>query len=164
MENLLTPDYGVLALTLVNFGILVWLLKKFAWGPIIGALEKREEQIRTDKETAQTARQSAEQLKQELDEKLANLNQEAANRLAAIVKTAETQKEQLVEQAKQQAANLLAQAQAQIQAGKEKALADVRNEIAQLSVLATSRLIDEQLSPEKAAQVVDQVLTEVRNK
>lgn len=164
MENLLTPDYGVLALTLVNFGILVWLLKKFAWGPIIGALEKREEQIRTDKETAQTARQSAEQLKQELDEKLANLNQEAANRLAAIVKTAETQKEQLVEQAKQQAANLLAQAQAQIQAEKEKALADVRNEIAQLSVLATSRLIDEQLSPEKAAQVVDQVLTEVRNK
>ena len=44
MEDLLKPDYGVLLLTVCNFLLLVFLLKKFAWGPIIGALEKREQQ------------------------------------------------------------------------------------------------------------------------
>ena len=42
MENLLKPDFGVLLLTVCNFLLLVYLLKKFAWGPVIGALEKRE--------------------------------------------------------------------------------------------------------------------------
>ena len=50
MENLLKPDFGVLLLTVCNFLLLVYLLKKFAWGPIIDALEKRETQIESDKQ------------------------------------------------------------------------------------------------------------------
>ena len=67
MENLLKPDYGVLLLTVCNFLLLVYLLKKFAWGPVINALEKREQQIESDKQTAANARQSAEELKKELN-------------------------------------------------------------------------------------------------
>ena len=58
MEDLLKPDFGVLALTVCNFLLLVYLLKKFAWGPIIGALEKREKQIAQDKQTAAEALKS----------------------------------------------------------------------------------------------------------
>lgn len=162
MENLLTPDYGVLALTILNFGILVWLLKKFAWGPIIGALEKREAQVRSDKKTAQEARQTAEQLKQELEEKLSTIADEAAARIAAAVKTGEAQKEQLLAQAKEQVARTLAQAQEQIQAEKEKALSDVRREIAELSVLAASRVVGQQLREDD--EIVDHVLAEIKQK
>ena len=49
MEDLLKPDYGVLALTVCSFLLLVYLLKKFAWNRIIGALEAREQQIAQDK-------------------------------------------------------------------------------------------------------------------
>ena len=56
MQDLLKPDWGVLALTVLNFALLVFLLAKFAWKPIIGALEKREQQVRTDKEMAEKAR------------------------------------------------------------------------------------------------------------
>ncbi len=164
MENLLKPDYGVLALTLLNFGLLVWLLKKFAWGPIIGALEKREEQIRSDKESAQNARQSAEQLKRELDERLARISDEAAARMAAAVKTGETQREQLLAAAKEESARLLTQAQAQIQAEKEKALAEVRGEIAQLSILSAQKLMQQQLNPQAADEVIARVLNEVKQK
>ena len=62
MENLLKPDFGVLLLTVCNFLLLVFLLKKFAWGPILGALEKREAQIESDKQTAAQARKSAEEM------------------------------------------------------------------------------------------------------
>ena len=80
MENLLKPDFGVLLLTVCNFLLLVYLLKKFAWGPIIDALEKRETQIESDKQTAADARKSAEELKKELDERLAQISNEAAQK------------------------------------------------------------------------------------
>ena len=164
MEDLLKPDYGVLALTVCNFLLLVYLLKKFAWGPVIGALEKRENQIAQDKQTAADARQSAEQLKKELDERLAQISEEAAQKMAAAVKAGEAQKEQLLAQAKEQAERLLSQAKTQIEAEKNKALADVRGEIANLSVLAASRVIEHQVKDDRADEIVAQVLKEVQGK
>jgi len=164
MENLLKPDFGVLALTVCNFLLLVYLLKKFAWGPIIGALEKREAQIESDKQTAADARKSAEELKKELDERLAQISNEAAQKMAVAVKAGETQKEQLLAQAKEQAERLLAQATQQIEAEKNKALADVRGEIASISMLAASRVVEQDLKADNADKVVAQVLKEVQHK
>lgn len=161
MEDLLKPDYGVLALTVCNFLLLVYLLKKFAWGPIIGALEKREQQIANDKETAAQARQTAEQLKQELDKRLAQISDEAAKKLAEAVKIGESQKEQLLAQAQEQAQQLIAQAKTQIEAEKNKALADVRGEIASISLLAASRIVERQVKDNTAEQIVAQVLQDV---
>ena len=164
MEDLLKPDFGVLALTILNFALLVFLLTKFAWKPIIGALEKREEQVRTDKETAQQARIDAEKLKAELDEKLAHISEEAAQKIAQAVKLGETQKEELLSTAKAQAQSIVDQARAQITAEKEKALKEVQGEIAQLSVLAASRVIEQEISPASSAKAVEEVLREVKTK
>ena len=164
MENLLKPDFGVLLLTVCNFLLLVYLLKKFAWGPVINALEKRENQIKQDKQTAADARESAEELKKELDQRLAQISNEAAQKMAAAVKAGEAQKEQLLTQTQEQVSRMLAQAQAQIQAEKEKALADVRGEIANLSVLAASRVVEKDLKEDAADQIVAQVLKQVQQK
>lgn len=164
MEDLLKPDVGVLLLTVCNFLLLVFLLKKFAWGPIIGALEKRENQIESDKQTAASARQSAEEIKKELDERLAQISNEAAQKMAAAVKAGEAQKEQLLAQAKEQTERMLQQAKAQIEAEKNQALADVRGEIAQLSLLAAARVMERQVKDETADQIVAQVLEEVKRK
>ncbi len=164
MEDLLKPDVGVLLLTVCNFLLLVFLLKKFAWGPIIGALEKRENQIESDKQTAANARQSAEELKKELDERLAQISNEAAQKMAAAVKAGEAQKEQLLAQAKEQTERMLQQAKAQIEAEKNQALADVRGEIAQLSLLAAARVMQRQVKEDTADQIVAQVLEEVKRK
>ncbi len=164
MEDLLKPDFGVLVLTVCNFLLLVYLLKKFAWGPVVNALEKRENQIAQDKQTAADARQSAQQLKQELDERLAQISSEAAQKMAQAVKAGEAQKEQLLAQAKEQAERLLEQAKTQIEAEKNKALADVRGEIANLSVLAASRVIERQVKDDSADEIVAQVLKEVQGK
>ncbi len=164
MENLLKPDFGVLLLTVCNFLLLVFLLKKFAWGPILGALEKREAQIESDKQTAAQARKSAEELKKELDERLAQISNEAAQKMGAAVKAGEAQKEQLLAQAKEQAERLLAQATQQIEAEKNKALADVRSEIASISMLAASRVVEQDLQADNADKIVAQVLEEVQKK
>ena len=164
MEDLLKPDYGVLALTVCNFLLLVYLLKKFAWNRIIGALESREQQIAQDKLQAQQAREAAEKIKSELDEKLAQIADEAAKKMAEAVKMGETQKEQLLAAAKEQSERLAEQAKAQIEAEKNKALSDVRGEIARVSVLDASKVIEQQLNEDAAKAVVDRVLAEVKAK
>lgn len=164
MEDLLKPDFGVLALTVCNFLLLVYLLKKFAWGPVIGALEKRENQLAQDKQTAADARKAAEELKKELDERLAQISAEASQKMAQAVKAGEAQKEQLLAQAKEQAQHLLEQAKTQIEAEKNKALADVRGEIADLTVLAASRVIERQVKEDGAEEIVERVLEEVKGK
>ncbi len=154
----------MLVLTVCNFLLLVYLLKKFAWGPIIGALEKRETQIANDRKTAASAREQAEALKQELDTRLAQISDEAAKKMAAIVKTGEAQKEALIAQAKEQAAQLVDQAKVQIEAEKNRALSEVRGEIANLSLLAASRVIGRQVQDSTADQIVAQVLAQVEKK
>ena len=114
MQDLLKPDFGVMLLTICNFLLLVYLLKKFAWKSIIGALEKREQQIAADKQHAQQARVEAEKLKNELSAALNRVAEEASAKIAQAVKTGETQREQLLAAAKEQSARLLEQARAEI--------------------------------------------------
>lgn len=164
MEDLLKPDYGVMVLTVCNFLLLVYLLKKFAWNGIIGMLEKREQQVANDKQEAQAARAAAENIKRDLDEKLAQISDEAARKMAEAVKMGETQKEQILATAKEQSERLIEQAKAQIEAEKNKALSDVRGEIARTAVLAASKVVQQQMSEESAQSVVDRVLKEVKAK
>ncbi len=164
MEDLLKPDYGVLVLTVCNFLLLVYLLKKFAWNRIIGGLEKREQQIADDKKQAQDARSAAETIKRELDEKLSQISDEAARRMAEAVKIGETQKEQIISAAREQSERLLEQAKAQIEAEKNKALCEVRDEIARTAVLAASKVVQQQMNETSAKSVVDRVLEEIKAK
>lgn len=164
MEDLLKPDYGVMVLTVCNFLLLVYLLKKFAWNGIIGMLEKREQQVANDKREAQEARAAAENIKRDLDEKLAQISDEAAKKMAEAVKMGETQKEQILAAAKEQSERLIEQAKAQIEAEKNKALSDVRGEIARTAVLAASKVVQQPMSEESAQSVVDRVLEEVKAK
>ncbi|MBR4681721.1 MAG: F0F1 ATP synthase subunit B [Elusimicrobiaceae bacterium] len=164
MEALFKPDVGVTILTICNFLLLVYLLKKFAWKGIIGALEKREQQVADDKKQAHEARVSAEQLKAELDEKLNRIAEEAAQKMAQAVKTGETQRDQLLAQAKEQSARLVEQARLQIEAEKNQALAEVRAEIVRTAMIATEKMIAQNISQNSAQAVVDRVLEEVKKK
>ncbi len=164
MEDLLKPDYGVMILTVCNFLLLVYLLKKFAWNGIIGALEKREKQVADDKKQAQEARESAEQLKRELDEKLAQIADEASKKMAEAVRVGEAQRDQILAAAKEQSERLAEQAKAQIEAEKNQALAEVRGEIARTAVLAAEKVIRQHISEASAEEAVNRVLEEVKAK
>ena len=164
MEDLLKPDFGVMILTVCNFLLLVYLLKRFAWNGLIGALEKREEKISADVKKAEVDRLAAEKLKQELDEKLAQISAEASQKMQEAVKLGQAQSAELLAQAQQQAAQLLAQAKDQRTAEKNQALADVRNEIVQTAVLAAQKVLQEQISTQTADKAVERVLSELNEK
>ena len=161
MENLLNPDFGVMALTIVNFLLLVWLLHKFAWKGIIGALVKREKQIAQDKQAAAEARQEAQNIKEELDAKLKEIAAEATAKMQEAVAAGNAQKEQILAESQRQAEHLLTQAKAQITAEKEKALQEVRKEIVSTALAAAVKIAQQQITEQTAAKAVDEVLQEV---
>ncbi|MBR4355512.1 MAG: F0F1 ATP synthase subunit B [Elusimicrobiaceae bacterium] len=164
MEDLLKPDFGVTILTICNFLLLVYLLKKFAWKGLIGALEKREQQIASDKQQAQEAREAAQQLKADLEEKLNCVAKEATQKIAEAVSIGKSQQNQLLADAQAQTARLLEQAHQQIEAEKKQALAEVRQEIVRTAVLAAQKVVQQQISAKSAAEAVDRVLAEIKQK
>ena len=162
MEKLLNPDFGVFALTVLNFLLLVWLLHKFAWKGIISALERREKQIADDKATAAQARTEAEQIKAELDAKLKDISAEASRKMQEAVALGNAQKDKLLAETQQQAERLLAQAQTQIETEKEKALQQVREQIVQTALLAAAKITQQQTDASSAEKAVEEVLKELK--
>jgi len=164
MDKLLNPDFGVFALTVVNFLLLVWLLHKFAWKGIIGALEKREQQIAEDKAAAAQARADSEKMKAQLDEKLRHIADEAAQKMQEAVALGNAQKDQLLAQTQQQVEHLLAQAKEQIEAEKNQALKEVRSQVAEAALQAAYKITQQQFNKEAAAQTVDEVLHDLKTR
>lgn len=164
MGDLLKPDFGVTLLTICNFLLLVYLLKKLVWQRVIGAVEKREKQIAADKKEAQDARVAAEQLQAQWTEKLNRVAQEASDKIAEAVKTGEKQREQLLQAAKEQTERMLEQARAQIEADKQQALSEVRGEIVRTALLAARQVVQEDVNTDQARAAVARVLDEIKTK
>ena len=161
MDKLLNPNFGVLALTVVNFLLLVWLLHKFAWKSLIGALESREQKIAEDLSAAAEAREAAQSAQKELDAKLRQITAEASKKMQEAVAIGNAQKDELLAAAREQSAQLLAQAQAQIAAEKERALKEVRDQVAQTAVLAAAQLWRTQATPQAADAAVEEALAQI---
>jgi F-type H+-transporting ATPase subunit b len=161
MDTLLTIEPGMLIWTFVVFFILLWVLKKFAWKPLLSSLEGRENAIRTDMERAENARAESERLLAE-HKKLQDRSEiEARGIIEEARKTAEALKADIVEKANEQARNLTAQAKAEIQREKETALAQLRDEVADLAIQAASKILRESLDDEKHRKLVTTFISEL---
>lgn len=117
MDQLLNPDPGFMIWTIVTFLCLVGILKLFAWGPLLGAIEARDARIKADREGAEKARSEAERIQREFEAQIAAVQAKAKEMLAAATKDGEALR-----------AKLKAEAEADAQGIKDKTMADLANE------------------------------------
>lgn len=152
---------GLVIWTIITFLLLLALLKKFAWKPLLNALEKREERIRSSIERAEKSAQEAEQLALENRKKI----EEAEIRSATIIKEArelgEKMKNEILDKAHHQARHILEQAKAEIEREKEAALLRLRGEVADLAILAAKKVIGNSLNDEINRKLIDAYLNEL---
>ena len=161
--NLITPDLGLLFWQFVVFLLLVLVLAKFAWKPILGGLREREESIENALRQADQAKLEMQALKAGNEKLLAEARQERDR----ILHEATTISNQLIETAKQKAtdegARLIMQAREAIQNEKQAALAEVKNTAAQLSIDIAERILRRELTDAYAQkQLVNDYLQEVK--
>jgi F-type H+-transporting ATPase subunit b len=141
MERLLQPDTGLMIWTVVTFLCLVFVLKKFAWKPLLQALNDREAGIKRAIDEAQSARQTAEQLKAQYEKELAQGHDKVQVLLAQAAADAQKVRERMLKEAEEDAQRLSASTRRQLEEEKAKVLRDIRKEVAGLSILAAEKLI-----------------------
>ena len=147
MDQLLNPDTGLMVWTITTFLVLVVVLGKFAWKPMLKTLQDRENSIRRAIDEAEAAKISATQMRDQYEKDI----QKGQNKVQELLKqaTVDAQKirEKLVKDAEEEAQRLGALNKRQLEEEKEKVLRDIRKEVASLSVQAAEKLVRHSMSP-----------------
>jgi len=161
--GLVMPNPGTIFWMLIIFGIVVFVLKKFAWKPILDALKEREQSIAQALNSAEEAKKEVAGLKADNEKVIA----EARREKDAILKEAKELKDKIVAEAKEKAAaeaqKTIDQARQQIDAEKTAAINDIKKQMAELSVSIAEKVIKKELS-NKAEQekMVDGLIDDIK--
>ena len=158
--SLLTPDSGLLFWMIVSFGIVFVILSKYGFPVIVKAIEQRKAYIDNSLETARQANERLAHIQAEGEKMLA----EAKEKQNAVLKEAFAEKERIIEEARKKAeAHLqIEEATRRIREEKEKAIREVRSEIADLSIAIAEKVMKEKIGRDKEQQqMIDRLLDEV---
>ena len=148
--------------TLVIFVVVVLVLGKFAWGPVLSLLQERERFIHTSLSDAKRHREQAEASLKEYMAKLQSAQAEAARVVDEARHDAERLREDLRQKARAEAEGIVKAAEKQIQLETARALEQIRGEAADLSVAIASKLIRRNLTREDNQRLIDEALTQIR--
>jgi len=152
---------GDMLIQLFFFLLLLALVKKFAWGPLIDMMEKRENYVANEIDAAEQSRAEAEKSAKEAAAELNQVRQEA-QKMIEDAKTAGIKQEQdIIESARQEADRIKKQAQADIQNEKEQAIQALQAQVASLSVLVASKVIEKEINAQDQEQFIDNYIKEV---
>jgi len=161
MDTLLNVNTGLLIWTIITFLLVLYILSKVAWKPLLSGLEGREQRIREEVERAENARKEAEELLAKHKENLANAEQEARRIIDEGRQTAEKIKDDIIREAREDAQRVVEQAQDDIRREKNTALNQLRSEIADLAVKAAEKVINASLDDEKHRKLVNDFIDQL---
>jgi len=150
--QLLTPSFGLLIWTLLAFLIVFFILKKYAFPAIVGGLKKREQTIAEALATAEKVKLEMAQLKNENEALLTKAREERSQLLKEARETKDKIINEAKEQAKTEANKIVVEAQAAINAQKMAALTDVKNQVGQLVIEVSEKVLRKELANKEAQE------------
>ena len=151
---------GTLVAQLLIFLVMLGVLYRFAWGPLLRILNERRARIQQGVEATERAKQELEAAERERQAKLEEARREAQAMLDRIAKQGEDLRKELEAKAREQAESLIAKARAEIQQEREKAVQDLRSQVADLAVMAAGRIIGESLDAKKHRELIERAIEE----
>lgn len=164
MDNpLVRLDPGLFIWTILTFLVLLTLLWKFAWKPLLTALENRQETIRKSLDDAERTKKELERLQQEAAQIISKARIDADAIVAKSRSAADRLREEMKHKARAEADALVRNAERQIQLETERALAQIRNEAVDLSLAIASKLIRRNLTKEDNERLIEEALTQVES-
>jgi F-type H+-transporting ATPase subunit b len=162
MNNpLVQPDPGLFVWTIITFLVLLALLAKFAWRPLLEALETRQNAIRKSLDDAQKAKQELERLNAESAQIVARARVEADGIISQSRSDGERLRQEIRHKARAEADMIVKNAERQIQLETTRAIEQIRHEAVDLSVMIASKIIQRNLSKEDNERLIDEALRQV---
>lgn len=162
MDNpLVTPDPGLFIWTIVTFLVFVALLTKFAWRPLLAALERREKLIARAIDDSEKARADLERVQQDAAKLLADARVEGEAIVTRSRAAADRLGEELRQKASAEAAGILKKAEREIQLETTRAIEHVRREAVELSVAIASKILHRNVSAEDNRALIEDSLRQL---
>ena len=144
-----------------NLFIQAFLFKKFLFKPIKAIMDKRAQQVDETYAAAEQAQKSAQEMKDEYEQRLASAKQEASEIVKAANVRASAQAEQLVGQAREEAAALKVKAEKDIEAERRKAAGELKNDISALALDLAGKVVERELDADKHKDLIDDFVSRV---
>ena len=161
MEALVKPEFGLMFWTIAIFTVLIILLSKLAWKPLIGAIEDRENNLRLEREAAQKNREDAEKIKKDLDEEFSDLKKNISLKLDEARKEGQRQRDKILSEARDNAQKLLENSRRELNAEKDKLAKELKNDIAEISLKAAEKVlrksVDANINKKIVADLIDDI-------
>lgn len=146
---------------ILAFLLLVYILRRFAWNPLIDMMEKRRQQIEDDINQAKAEKLQAEQIKREYQEEMRKARQEAQEIIARATKISEERAEEILASAREEAEKIKQTALADIERERDLAIAQVQAQVATLSVAVAEKIIRKNLDLTGQEEIIEQFIQEV---
>jgi F-type H+-transporting ATPase subunit b len=159
---MLNFDWGLMVWTLITFVLAVAVLWKYAFGPLQRIIDERRAQIAESLVTAEATREEAARLLDEYKETLASVRSEAEEILDRSRKAGESTKAEIVEEARLQAERTLDKGRAQIDRDVRAALKELKEQVADLTLLATERVVGRSLDDADHRRLIEEALADVK--
>ncbi|SUM67514.1 ATP synthase F0F1 subunit B [Staphylococcus nepalensis] len=156
--------WGTIFVTLITFIVLLTLLKKFAWGPLKDVMDQRERDINKDIDDAEQAKLNAQKLEAQNKQTLKETQEEVHKILEESKIQARKQHEEIIHEANIRANGMIETAQNEINSEKERALADINNQVSELSVLIASKVLQKEISEKDQKELVEKYIKEAGDK
>jgi F-type H+-transporting ATPase subunit b len=158
---LVSPGLGLMIWTLVLFGFTMWVLSKVAFPKIQEALDKRANAISESIEAAERQRKESDELLAEYRARLAEAREQADDIMVRARKSAETAEAEAATAGREKREELVEAAKRDIEAETRRSLDQIRQEVADLTVLATERVTRKSLNTDDQKRLVEEALSEV---
>jgi F-type H+-transporting ATPase subunit b len=163
MSGPLAVDLQQIVSQAIAFVVLVVVLKKVAWKPVLALLDERRHRIENDLKQAADAKTEMARLQQEYAQRLAVIDEEARRKIQEAVQEGRRIAGEVQEQARAQAQEILAKSQQTITLELAKAKVTLRDALADMTVQAAERMLRQRLDPEKDRQLITAILQELES-
>jgi F-type H+-transporting ATPase subunit b len=155
---MLNQQWGLIIWTLITFGISVYVLRRFAFGPIQKLIDDRRAHITESLDAAEATRVEAGRLLAEYRETLASVRAEAEQILERSRKAGDETKTEIVDEARKQAQRTIEKAQEQLERDVRVALQELKGEIASITMLAAEQVVGRSLDDDDHRRLIDEAL------
>ncbi|EJG85845.1 F0F1 ATP synthase subunit B [Streptococcus sp. CF4-2] len=161
MDLTISTIIGDFILIAGSFLLLIFLVKKYAWGNITSVLDERAEKISSDIDGAEEARKKAEELASKREAELAGSRTEAKTIIENAKETAEKSKADILAEAKLEAGRLKEKANQEIAQNKAEALQSVKGDVADLTISLAGKIISQNLDSQAHKELIDQYIDQL---
>jgi len=154
-------NWQTIVILALSFIILVFILSKFLFKPLLKYIDERNNEIKQTYEGIEKSKGEITQLKDKYQAELSQIEKAAYEKIQAAIKEGLTLKSDIISEAHAQADNVLRKASHEIELEKKKALAELKGEIVNLSIMAAGRVIEQKMDEATNQKLVEQILDEI---